>query len=167
MVEPDRIADIMGGFTVLGSSISSVDELAKAVSSGLPKMALRITVKRASNGAHDINQLVYKIVPEATYKRRTRLTPAESERTERLARVIATAEYVWDDQNDAHKWLHAPHPELGGRTPIQCALSELGARQVEEPARSNLLWPLRVGEPCVSFVLLTGAIRCLTAPDPS
>jgi putative toxin-antitoxin system antitoxin component (TIGR02293 family) len=132
MVNPDRIAEVMGGIAILGCAISSVEDLSKAISNGLPKMALRVTAKRASNGAHDVSQLVYKIVPEATYKRRTRLTPAESERTERLARVIATAEYVWDDQDAAHRWLHAPHPELGGRTPLQSAMTELGARQVEE-----------------------------------
>ena len=37
--------------------------------------------------------LMHRIVPEATFKRRReRLSPAESERTERLARVVATAE---------------------------------------------------------------------------
>lgn len=132
MIEPHRIAEVMGGIAILGSAISSTEDLSRAVSSGLPKMALRLTVKRASQGANDVSQLVYKIVPEATYKRRTRLTPAESERTERLARVIATAEYVWDDQDSAHRWLHASHPELSGRTPLQNAMTELGARQVEE-----------------------------------
>jgi putative toxin-antitoxin system antitoxin component (TIGR02293 family) len=132
MVEANRIADVMGGMTILGCAISSVEELSRAVSNGLPKMALRLTAKRASNGSHDVSQLVYKIVPEATYKRRVRLTAAESERTERLARVIATAEFVWDDQDAAHRWLHAAHPELSGRTPLQSAMTELGARQVEE-----------------------------------
>jgi putative toxin-antitoxin system antitoxin component (TIGR02293 family) len=70
-------------------------------------------------------------VPEATLKRRTRLSPAESARTERLARVIAAAEYVWDDRDSAREWLTNPHPELGGRTPLECGLTELGARQVE------------------------------------
>lgn len=132
MINPDRIAEVMGGTSILGCTIASVEDLSKAVSGGLPKMALRVAVKRASNGAHDVSQLVYKIVPEATYKRRTRLTPAESERTERLARVIATAEFVWDDRDAARRWLHAAHPELSGKTPLECSMTELGARQVEE-----------------------------------
>jgi putative toxin-antitoxin system antitoxin component (TIGR02293 family) len=81
---------------------------------------------------HDVNSLVYRVVPEATYKRRIRLSAAESERTERLARVIAAAEYVWDERQPAHAWLRRPHPELDGQTPLECAMSELGARQVEE-----------------------------------
>ncbi len=36
--------------------------------------------------------LVYRVVPIATFKRRTRLTPEESARTERLARIVALAE---------------------------------------------------------------------------
>jgi putative toxin-antitoxin system antitoxin component (TIGR02293 family) len=52
-------------------------------------------------------------------------------KTERLARVIAAAHAAWEDQNDAQEWLTKPHPELGGRTPIDCALTESGARQVE------------------------------------
>jgi len=72
------------------------------------------------------------VVPEATYKRRTRLTPSESERTERLARVIAAAEYVWNDRDDAREWLTKPHPELENRPPLEAALTELGARRAEE-----------------------------------
>jgi putative toxin-antitoxin system antitoxin component (TIGR02293 family) len=45
--------------------------------------------------------------------------------------VIAAAETVWEDRGDAREWLLRPHPELNDRAPIACALSELGARQVE------------------------------------
>jgi putative toxin-antitoxin system antitoxin component (TIGR02293 family) len=79
-----------------------------------------------------VNALVYSVVPEATYKRRSRLTAAESERTERLARVIALAEYVWDSAEDAREWLKSPHSELSGQQPLHRAKSELGAREVEE-----------------------------------
>ena len=41
-----------------------------------------------------------------------------SERAERLARVIATAEHVWADRNDAREWLTTPHPELDNEMPI-------------------------------------------------
>jgi len=75
---------------------------------------------------------MFRVVPEATFKRRVRLSPAESERTERLARVIAASEYAWSNQEDARAWLTKSHPELGRRTPLEAALTELGARQVEE-----------------------------------
>ena len=117
---------------MLGREVSSLMDLAGAIADGLPKLALRKTAQRVFDKPSDVNVLMYKVVPEATYKRRTLLTPAESERTERLARVIATAEYVWDNYENAHQWLRKPHPELGRQTPIQCAMTELGARQVED-----------------------------------
>ncbi len=55
----------------------------------------------------------------------------ESKRTVRVARVIAAAEYVWDDKYDARAWLVRPHAELGGASPLESALTELGARRVE------------------------------------
>ncbi len=125
------IAQIMGGQATLGIRIVSVHDLAESVSSGLPKQALRKTAQRVYDAPRDVSRLMYKLVPEATYKRRTRLTPAESEKTERLARVIAAAEEVWGDRTDTREWLKRPHPELGGESPLQRAMSELGAREVE------------------------------------
>ena len=132
MIEAKRIAEVMGGRSVLGKSVSSIEDLEEIVGAGLPKTALRIAVRRVFLVVREANRYLYRIVPEATYKRRTgKLRVIESERTERLARVIAAAEAVWDDQTDAREWLMRPHPELGNRTPIDCALTELGARQVE------------------------------------
>lgn len=132
MTEPARVAEVMGGLLVLGTRIASIRELSEAVAGGLPKQALRSTAQRVYRQGKDANQLMRKVVPEATYKRRTRLTPAESERTERLARVIAATEQVWNDRHDAREWLTSPHPELSGQTPIECGMTELGARRVEE-----------------------------------
>ena len=56
---------------------------------------------------------------------------------ERLARVIATAEQVWNSADDARAFLATGHAMLGGKRPIEVALTELGARRVE-----NLLWSL-------------------------
>jgi putative toxin-antitoxin system antitoxin component (TIGR02293 family) len=132
MVETSLVAEVMGGDETLGSHLSSLTELANAIAAGLPKQALRKTVQRVFEKPAEASSLMYRVVPEATYKRRTLLTPSESERTERLARVIAMAEYVWDDTELAQQWLKKPHPELGGQTPIECAMTELGARQVEQ-----------------------------------
>lgn len=132
MVPASNVAEVMGGEVVLGTDVHSLSDLEAVVSRGLPKQALRHIAQRLFPESRQLNAVVYKVVPEATYKRRSRLTAAESERTERLARVIAAAEYVWNDQADAREWLNRAHPELGGKSPLQAAMTELGARQVEE-----------------------------------
>jgi putative toxin-antitoxin system antitoxin component (TIGR02293 family) len=132
MIRPDRIARVMGGRAILRRPIHSIRDLERAVARGLPKRALRNTVERVLTRNAEVRRVMFRVVPEATFKRRARLSPAESERTERLARVIAAAEYAWNKQEDARAWLTKPHPELGGRNPFETAMTELGARQVEE-----------------------------------
>lgn len=132
MVKPDQIAEVMGGAAILGHTVHSLRDLELTVSTGLPKRALQQAVERVYPARSDARRAIFRVVPEATYKRRTRLSPSESERTERLARIIAAAEYVWDDRDSAREWLTCPHPELDGRAPLDAALSEVGARQVEE-----------------------------------
>ena len=133
MVEPRRIAEVLGGRQVLRRRVASIIELSDAVAQGLPKSALRNAVRRIFEDAGEQRRMMYRIVPEATFKRRRdRLSSAESERTERLARVIATAEYVWGDRDSARRFLTTPHPMLAGKAPLNAAMTELGARQVED-----------------------------------
>ncbi len=55
----------------------------------------------------------------------------ESQRTERLARVVALAEALWENEREARAFLNRPHPLLEGETPLDVARTELGARRVE------------------------------------
>jgi putative toxin-antitoxin system antitoxin component (TIGR02293 family) len=71
-------------------------------------------------------------VPKATYQRSAQLNPAHSQKAERLARVFAMAESIWQDQTEARRFMNTPHAELKGRTPVEVAMTEVGARQVEE-----------------------------------
>jgi putative toxin-antitoxin system antitoxin component (TIGR02293 family) len=132
VIRPESIAEVMGGSAILGRRVKSIGDLEKTIALGLPKRALRTTVERVYLSTGDRRRAMFRVVPEATFKRRTRLSHDESERTERLARVIAAAEYTWGDRQDAREWLIKPHPELGKRTPLETAMSELGARRVEE-----------------------------------
>jgi putative toxin-antitoxin system antitoxin component (TIGR02293 family) len=139
LVSPEDVAGVMD----LRPLPHTLAELEARVRDGLPKSALRAGVAHATQGADARRALLARIIPEATYKRRRdRLTPDESEKTERLARIVATASYVWADADDAREFLASPHPELEGRAPLEVALTELGARRVEE-----LLWKLFYGLP--------------------
>ncbi len=129
MIAPEFIAEILG----LGGSIRTVGELELAVSEGLPKRALERLSARLYEDRRTANAYKFKVVPQATWKRRSkRLSVDESEKTERLARVLAAAEYVWDDREKAREWMSKPHRELNGQTPLEVARTELGARRVED-----------------------------------
>ena len=127
----ERVAEVLGGPTVLHSTVRTWVELDRVVRAGLPKRSLQLVARRAIEPGAAVNEFVYSVVPPATFKRRTRLSADESERTERLARVVALAEALWDDDREARAFLSRPHPLLAGETPLNVARTELGARRVE------------------------------------
>jgi putative toxin-antitoxin system antitoxin component (TIGR02293 family) len=137
LVTAENIASVMALFPVPHSFAELDDRVAR----GLPKNALKASVDRVVVGADERKKLLYRIIPEATYKRRRdNLTADESERAERLARIFASTQFVWNSEDDARAFLNTPHALLKGRTPLDVSLSELGARRVEE-----LLWKLFYG----------------------
>ncbi|PCE30588.1 antitoxin Xre-like helix-turn-helix domain-containing protein, partial [Burkholderia ubonensis] len=102
LVTPEAVADVME----LRPVPHTLAELEARVRDGLPKAALKAGVEHATDGADARRALLARIIPEATYKRRRdRLTQDESEKTERLARIVATAAYVWDDADAARQFL--------------------------------------------------------------
>jgi putative toxin-antitoxin system antitoxin component (TIGR02293 family) len=137
-VSPEKIAAVMA-LMPLPKTFAELDELVRL---GLPKSALPIIIKHVARTTADCRALLYSIIPEATFKRRSKLNPDESGKAERLARVFATAQYVWDSEEEAREFLNTPHALLEGQAPLAVAMTELGARRVE-----NVLWQLCYGLP--------------------
>jgi len=129
LIATESVAEILG----LGASVRTPHDLETAVSEGLPKRSLELLSTRLFQEAKVASAYKFKVVPHATWKRRTRrLSVAESEKTERLARVLAAAEFVFRDRKEGREWMSRPHPELHGRAPLDVARTELGARRVED-----------------------------------
>ena len=137
VIDPSRIAKLLG----IRSRVTTVAQLEQQIAAGLPKASLSAVARYVYGTSPDATALMQRVVPPATFHRRGEdLKPQEGERVERLARVIATAEYVWDSAEDAKAFLATEHAMLQGERPIEVALTELGARRVE-----NLLWSLFYG----------------------
>ena len=60
------------------------------------------------------------------------LSPVESDRIYRFARVVALAEDVFEDGVDALEWLKSPQHGLGGCIPFDMLQTDAGSREVEE-----------------------------------
>ena len=127
----ERVADVLGGRAILRRVVHTWVELDRVVRAGLPKRSLQHVARRAVEPGASATAFVYSVVPPATFKRRSRLSAQESERTERLARAVALAEALWANARDARAFLNRPHPLLDGDTPLNVARTELGARRVE------------------------------------
>ena len=130
--EPARAAALMGGSRILGRPVETIGDMRAAVEAGLPKAALKRVVQSLISDPRGQRALMHKLVPEPTLRRTgARLNLAGSERTERLARITALAQLVWDDETDAREFMTTPHPMLEGKTPAEMAVTDLGGRQVE------------------------------------
>lgn len=129
LIATESVAEILG----LGANVRTARELESAVSAGLPKQSLERVTLRLFPDKKAANAYLFKVVPNATWKRRTtKLSLPESEKTERLARVLAFAEYVFRDEKEAREWMIKPHPEMDSMVPADVTRTELGARRVEE-----------------------------------
>ena len=72
-------------------------------------------------------------IAERTWARRkheAHLTPAESDRTVRILRLVERAEAVLGDLPHARTWLSTPNRALDGSTPMHMASTETGASLV-------------------------------------
>lgn len=119
---------------VMGLENSVVwSDLERRVQVGLPKSTAKRVFVHVFAKPGEAMEWVYRIIPSATYKRRRgSLSPAESEKIGRFARVIAAAERVFDDPAEAKRFLVTPHDLLGGKTPLETSMTEMGAVRVEE-----------------------------------
>lgn len=132
-VNAPEVARVLGGERTLHRRVRTVDDLRAAVEKGLTIAALEWAVQRAVGAGPAATELKHRIVPKTTLQRRRgRLSFEESERLERLARMTALAEEVWEAPELAREFLTSPQPQLGDERPVDLARSDLGTREVED-----------------------------------
>ena len=73
-----------------------------------------------------------RVVSQKQHKPAARLSPVESDRLYRFARILALAEDVFESREDAIEWLNSEQYGLGGAVPINMLQTDAGSREVEE-----------------------------------
>ncbi len=133
-METETIAEALGGRKVLGKSVRQPDDLAKLIRKGLPAGSVTALAKKLDVANTVLSRTLG--IAQRTLSRRlgqhSRLTPAESDRTARLARVYAKAVEVLGDKEKAVEWLQTPNRALGGERPLDELDTDVGAREVED-----------------------------------
>jgi len=73
------------------------------------------------------------VSPRTLERRRKKgsLTPVESERLHRIVRLFRKATEVFEDEEEARRWLKRPQMRLGDQVPLEIARLEPGARETE------------------------------------
>lgn len=115
-------------------SVPSPRLIEKAVERGLPRQALRHVAEALAGGDRTkVAALEWGLVPKTTLERReTQLSPQESERTERVARLLVHARRALGTDAEAREFMTTPHPRLDGRSPVDTARTDIGTRRAEQ-----------------------------------
>ena len=128
------IPDVLGGEVILGGSFKRNGELAELVREGIPVKALGLLALRLDLAQSEISEKI--VIPQRTLSRRnaenSRLTPAESDRTVRLAQVYANAAETLGSGDKAAAWLKTPNRALRGGRPLDQVDTDPGVHEVED-----------------------------------
>ncbi|MGB9406407.1 MAG: antitoxin Xre/MbcA/ParS toxin-binding domain-containing protein [Terracidiphilus sp.] len=129
-----EIVDVLGGKRTFKQPIRKADDLAAQVRLGLPASTVNLLAGTLSMQRAQVAKCLN--IPARTLSRRlamkSRLTHEESDRTLRMARVVALANEVLGTEEKASHWMVAPNRALGGKRPFDQLDTEIGVSSVEE-----------------------------------
>ena len=131
----NAVAKKLGGRRVFRRDVTSDVQLIEAIREGLPATALESVFGEFTTLVGIQADLYRAVGKERTLQRKrdegSDLSPGESDRLARLARLLVRAEQVFTDREKAHRWLAAPNRALGGLRPISLLDSDAGSLAVE------------------------------------
>jgi putative toxin-antitoxin system antitoxin component (TIGR02293 family) len=123
------MTDVIGGAGALGDGVGL--DIVRLVRRGLPVSTIQFIL---DTGRLTLAELDRTVLPRKTLTNRRKLgslTPEQSDRLVRVARLIAVAEETFGSQEKARLWLRRPTTALGGERPLDLLDTDAGARQVE------------------------------------
>jgi putative toxin-antitoxin system antitoxin component (TIGR02293 family) len=127
------IAEQLGGSEVLHQEIRTDLELVAALQQGLPAGAADALL---AGGGITTEELYRLVIPRRTLALRSQknqpLTPEESDKLARVARILALTAETFQNPEKAHRWPRKPNRGLAGQIPLDLLATEAGARLVEQ-----------------------------------
>ncbi len=121
----------------LGAESANDYELAQSVRHGL---ALETQNSLLAHGLTR-DEFFRIVIPQRTFRHRTErrnrglqevLSPEESDKAVRAARILSLAERVFAEREKALSWMRQPKKRFHGDTPMTMLETETGARLVEQ-----------------------------------
>ena len=126
-------AKVPDATSLIGLKVAGIIELIASIKRGLDYASMEHFIRKANLRRDEAIDLVG--ISARTLVRRKeqgRLSPDESDRLVRAARIVSQAQQLFEgDSSGAYRWLKTSQPALGGATPMEYAGTEAGAREVE------------------------------------
>jgi putative toxin-antitoxin system antitoxin component (TIGR02293 family) len=127
--------ELSGKDAVIGMNLIRTDKniLIQSIKKGLPISAFE-KIQKELNVSADTLATTVNIANRtlARRKKEGRFLPDESERVLRIASLFDRASQVLHKQDRVQLWFKSPQKALGGKTPLEYADTEPGAREIED-----------------------------------
>ncbi len=130
MTAPASALDLVGGAAIIGGAVGPGMDMVKLIRRGLPVGAVQFVLDSRRLTIAELDQIVLPRKTLANRRRIGNLTPEQSDRLIRVARVLAAAEKTFGNQEKAGAWLRRPTRALGGECPLLLLDTDEGAREV-------------------------------------
>ena len=137
MSQVETVVKILGVDKDLNQPSTTVDlpqRLTAIVQEGLPPSAADRIAEYYELSRQQVSELMGVSVRtlERHQKDNKPLSPVQSDRLLRYARIAARAEEVFEDTQIARNWLKRPNQALGGEIPLNLLDTEAGVEQVDD-----------------------------------
>lgn len=127
------LSDRLGGPAVLGRDLLSDFDWVEALENGLPPAVVDASIERGLLSRAESDILV---IPRRTLQHRKernqRLSPEESDKLFRIARISAQAERAFSNPEKAARWMRKPSRPLHGAIPLDLLKTSAGTELVQE-----------------------------------
>jgi putative toxin-antitoxin system antitoxin component (TIGR02293 family) len=131
--ETRKVVALLGGQGVFPGRIKDTGDLQKALRRGFPYATFVAVLKALDLNSIDLALLV-GVASRTLARRKTArfLSPIESDRLYRVARITQHASEVLGSLPKARTWLRQENRALGGDSPVSQLDTEIGERRVED-----------------------------------
>jgi putative toxin-antitoxin system antitoxin component (TIGR02293 family) len=134
-METEKIADLLGGSRVLRQKLRHPLDVHRALTDGLPGMALLHLVDQISS-LRDFIEPAFGVSRRTVQRLKVapdrRLSTEQSGRVWQFAEVLVRATQVLGSQQEAEQWLERPAIGLDQQRPIDLLATPAGVKLVEE-----------------------------------
>ncbi|GEO39493.1 hypothetical protein SAE02_36410 [Skermanella aerolata] len=131
MASAAQVVALLGGEKVVGRPVTCDLDIARLIRDGLPVDVVDRLVGDKTVTPNEVSRII--MAPKALSERRRRggLTPEQSEKVVRVARVFAEALETFGSRDKALTWMRRGCAVLGGKAPIDLLDTDEGAGLVE------------------------------------
>ncbi|UEM05374.1 DUF2384 domain-containing protein [Skermanella rosea] len=131
MISAAQVIALLGGEKTVGRTLSSDLDIVGLVRDGLPVDVIDHLLELQVISRAEVDRIVAPPKVLAERRRKMGLTPEQSGRVIRIARVIVDATETFGSREKALTWLRRPSRALEDEAPIDLLDTEEGARLVE------------------------------------